>query len=765
MPSHRLRISGDTFLDSSNRQVILHGINVSGDSKLPSTPNVPSHEATHFFSGDEVQFTARPFALSEAHTHFARLRSWGFNTLRYIFTWEALEHAGPQKYDEEYIQHTISTLRVAKEYGFYVFMDPHQDVWSRFTGGSGAPMWSIYACGLDPKNFTANEASLVQNTWSNPAEYPKMVWATNYYRLAVQTIFTLFFAGRDFAPKCVIDGVNIQDYLQKHFVDACAHLARRIHEAGDLEGECVIGWESVNEPNKGYFAHPDLSKIPKEQNLRKTTTPTAWQSMLTGMGRAVEVETWDFGSFGPYKSGMQLIDPKGVSAWLDPTTWDDSTYGWKRDPAWKLGQCIWAQHGVWDPSNDTLLQPQYFLTHPQTKRPLSHKIWTDENFIHYFKRYSQSIRSIWPQSFLLLQPQPFEIPPFIKGTPEGDDPNLIFASHFYDGITLITKKWNKIWNIDVLGVLRGRYSSPAFAIKLGESSIRNCFKDQLTRLVGEGTENMGVHPSLYTEIGIPYDMDDSQAYSTGNYSSQTSAVDANFYAVEGSGAQGCTWWVYTADNSHEWGDQWNGEDLSIFSKDDLEVKMEEDGDGGVVTPGSLGKTLSVDGMSTSSSSGDKGGRKMGYRAAEAYIRPVPRAVHGRIVKYGFDLKKCVFELEVDAKEATTDVDFPTEIFLPSVHFPAPTSGGAGDDNHGAGVEGKVEVEISGGKFEIRNEGDGRRILRWWHGVGEQRIRVKGVVRKLGGNNGEGVNGEDGKDGEDEGYLEAYWRLGKGCGVM
>ena len=36
-------------------------------------------------------------------------------------------------YDEEWIQHTIGILRLAKEYGFYIFMDPHQDVVSSFS--------------------------------------------------------------------------------------------------------------------------------------------------------------------------------------------------------------------------------------------------------------------------------------------------------------------------------------------------------------------------------------------------------------------------------------------------------------------------------------------------------------------------------------------------------------------------------------------------------------------------------------------------------
>jgi len=124
----RLRIDGRTFRDADNREVTLHGINVAADAKFPAKPDIPSHIADEFFDGDNVSFVNRPFSVKDAHSHFARLRRWGYNTIRYVFTWEAIEHAGPGKYDEEWIQHTISILRVAKGFGFYIFMDPHQDV-------------------------------------------------------------------------------------------------------------------------------------------------------------------------------------------------------------------------------------------------------------------------------------------------------------------------------------------------------------------------------------------------------------------------------------------------------------------------------------------------------------------------------------------------------------------------------------------------------------------------------------------------------------
>ena len=123
-----LEIDGTRFRDIHGREITLRGINVAGDAKFPRSPDVPSHESSNFFHGDDVSFVGRPFNEEEAHLHFARLKRWGYNTIRYVFTWEAIEHEGPGKYDEAWIKHTIRILRLAKEYGFYVFMDPHQDV-------------------------------------------------------------------------------------------------------------------------------------------------------------------------------------------------------------------------------------------------------------------------------------------------------------------------------------------------------------------------------------------------------------------------------------------------------------------------------------------------------------------------------------------------------------------------------------------------------------------------------------------------------------
>lgn len=604
-------------------------------------------------------------------------------------------------------------------------------------------MWTIYACGLNPQSFAATEAALVQNTYSNPDEFPKMIWSTNYHRLAAATMFTLFFAGRDFAPKCIIDGRNIQDYLQSHFINACVHLAKRIYEAGDLENVVVMGWESMNEPNRGMTGHPDLSVIPKDQALKKGSSPTAWQTFLTGTGRACEVETWEIGGLGPYKVGTTLIDPHGEKAWL-PENYDDSKYGYKRDPGWKLGECIWAQHGVWDPATDTLLKKEYFAKNPRTGETIDYPTFTSTYFMDFFRGFRDAIRAQHKDCIMLMQYPTLELPPEVAGT-EDDDPKMAFTPHFYDGITLMTKKWNRTWNVDVVGILRGKYYHPVFAIKVGETAIRNCFRDQLATLRQEGRDRVGKHPCLLTEFGIPYDMDDKYAYQTGDYSSQSAALDANHYAVEGSLMEGAFLWLYMARNTHERGDQWNGEDLSICSLDDKPLPMSAVpraslenpraststrgvGDETSVTPSNIHKVLTTPSISSKPGDNAEAAGTPGYRAAEAFVRPAPVFVAGTITEYGFDLRSCTFNLKVDGKGARNEA--PTVVYLPEFHYPSDAA----------------DVEVSSGKWEIKMDEDGPLVQRllWWHGEGAQSLKVKGLVRKH--------NVPEGSA-EDEGYLE------------
>jgi hypothetical protein len=248
-------------------------------------------------------------------------------------------------------------------------------------------------------------------------------------------MFTLFFAGRDFAPKAMINGMNIQDYLQGCFIAAIKHLAKRIHAAGGLEDTTVIGWETFNEPHYGFVGNVKLSKLMPTQQIKVGTVPTAFQAIKLGSGVAEQVDFYYFSSLGPKKKGKQLVDPGGLKVWAPP---GDSKYGWKRSPDWKLGECLWAQHGVWDSETTELLRSDYFANTPDGD-VINDEIWMQRYFLPHVKEYIGAIRDSHKEALLLLQPPVWFIPPKINPGDFGG--RLVYSPHFYDGLTLMQKKW------------------------------------------------------------------------------------------------------------------------------------------------------------------------------------------------------------------------------------------------------------------------------------------------------------------------------------
>ncbi len=576
----------------------------------------------------------------------------------------------------------------------------------------------------------------------DPQSFPAMIWSTNYTRLACQTMFTLFYGGKDFAPLCVIDGKNIQDWLQGHYFAAIAELAKKISEAGDLFDECVIGWDSMNEPGEGLIGHEDISVIPAAQAMKKGPSPTAFQGMKLGMGEAVEVENWVIGSLGPSRKGDVVIDPKGAKAWLDADTEKDgSKWGWKRGAQWKLGTCVWALHGVWDVTTGTLNKPHYFTRNPGTDKVV--------DFVpHYWRThwmdYAKLIRKHHPEAILFIQPPVFHKPPPLPE--ELLSGRACLSPHFYDGLTLLTKHWN--WfNADAVGLLRGQYSTVIQAVRVGESAIRKSIQHQLGILKADTQEVLGEYPTLIGEIGIPYDMDGRKAYGfheggggTGDYSAQQKALDASLNGADGTNLLSWTLWTYVPDNNHQWGDLWNGEDLSIFSEHDCQAVREGlsiPGFGGLFIDGQHHPQSNASSTTSSSASLDKQPHPLlqlvspqaveeahsippeliydGARAPAAFCRPYPIATVGIPSRLDWDVKSSTFKMTVRVSpDDSSDENIMTEIYIPFVHFASDSSPESSGPQHGKAdsqMKADVEVKVSHGKTSVKGQ-----TLRWWYDV-------------------------------------------------
>jgi len=581
-------LDGPWFKDQYGRTLMLRGVNLGGSSKVPY-PSGATHIREGLFDHRNVSFVGRPFPLQDADEHFARLRSWGLTFIRLLVTWEAIEHAGPGIYDEQYLDYLVALVHKAGEHGLKLFIDPHQDAWSRMSGGDGAPGWTLELVGMDVTRIPQTGAAIVHAIAGR--DYPRMIWPTNCNKLAAATMFTLFFAGSDFAPRTKIMGEPAQEFLQRHYIAAVKQVVSR------LKGmRHVVGYDTMNEPSEGFIGWPDLNQPPSL--LRLGDTPTPFQAMLLAAGYPQQIEGWELGLLGPRSLGQQLRNEERVRLWMDGF------------PA------IWRENGVWDVGQDgepLLLRPRHFAE--IRGRPVLFR----QYLAPFLQRFAEEIRSVDPEAAI-----------FVEGPPRKAQldstlsqlAGLVAAPHWYDGLTLFTTKYRPYLALDLsTGKLqftpRGNWRS---------------FAAQLARIKSEAQDQLGPVPVLIGECGVPFNLQ-GRGSGRGGSHWQARAMDATLRALEAN-LLSYTLWNYTADNDSQHGDQWNGEDLSIFSRDRQ------------ANPSDINS---------------------GGRALEVVIRPYARAIAGRPLHMRFDYRTRRFEFEFEHDSA---VQAPTEVFVPLYQYPA-----------------------------------------------------------------------------------------------
>lgn len=616
----RFFIDGIHIRDREGRAVLFRGCNLGGDSKIPASP--PGNPLD-----SRVSFVGRPFPLEHADAHFSRLADWGFNIVRFIVTWEAVEHEGPGIYDEDYLAYVREILKKAEEYGLSVIIDPHQDVWSRWTGGDGAPRWTLEAVGIDPDKIAATGAAITLQ--DQGSAYQPMSWGLNNLRYGAATMYTLFFAGNTFAPGLHIEGVPVQDWLQDHFIDAMKHVARRIKDC-----DAVIGFGIFNEPHPGFIGLDDL-----QSHARITApsgaAPSAYDAIVSASGFTRKVGR--FSLFGKLPApGSEVLNPSG-------------------DSLFRTGfSCPWKTAGVWEVRDGipSVLRPDYFSKFPTHTGNGGTPVSFSCHFLKPFqKRFMQALMKKHKHYLFFAEGVPHgERPSWNREdreTPEGKTLPVIEAFHWYEGMTLLSKKWRRWICAD----------SEAGTPVIGPAAVKKSIRGQLARCASL-PRSEGV-PAFLGEFGIPFDLDNRASFLSGEYGKQEEALGLFYDAVDASLLH-ATIWNYSASNTHDDGDFWNTEDLSVYT----------------------------------STTGEG-------RAVRGFSRPYAPAVSGTPEKMRFDTKTGTFELFWDA------VPGDTEIFLPEHWYP----------------EGWKMIEISSG-LRVRETDNARRIILECGAQGSVRIRIR-----------------------------------------
>jgi hypothetical protein len=519
-----MKIQGEWFKDELGRTLLLRGVNLGGSSKVPYRPDGSTFESKDFYDYKDVSFVGRPFPLAEADEHFRRLRHWGLTFERFLVTWEAIEHAGPGMYDEQYLDYVRAVLEKAAEYGISVFIDPHQDVWSRWTGGDGAPAWTMEAVGMDITRMDEVGAAIVHNVHGKP--YPHMIWDTNNYKFGTCTMFTLFFGGKDFAPRCTIDGQNVQEYLQRCYINAIRTLAVKLKGLPN-----VVGYGSLNEPQCGYIEFRDIV-TDSEFRFIGEAAPGPLDSMAAASGYPRTVNRYRMKITGSKKIGRMTINPNGLRLWK---------------PGY---DCVWKEHGVWTDKGGAprVLREDYF----------SHVNGRKVSFVNdylkpFINRFAREIRTVRPGAFVFIEAIPGKEFP---GLDPHESRDIVNASHWYDVLMVYRNKFSPWFSADI------------FREKLvvGKRRVLKSFIDQFRHIKDYSRDRMNGGPTLIGEFGLMYKLYDGRAYRTGNYTKHIQALDSYYRALDAN-LLSATIWNYTADNTNERGDNWNEEDNSIFSRD------------------------------------------------------------------------------------------------------------------------------------------------------------------------------------------------------
>lgn len=627
------------FKDQRGRYLFLHGANVSGSTKYPATE-------------DPISYVGKPFPLDEADKNFRQLRDMGFNTLRLLVIWEAVEPEAQGEYDEEYLDYLEQIVAKANDYGIYLFLDMHQDFFSRFmclyyndgtdepglietmgsdhplqpplnsiVRGDGAPRWVVQHC-LPDKNVYSSEWGLPRTMVSDPRNTTDLLplfWGVNIFAsMDVNRCFAAFFAGRDVYPNYIIDGKNIQDYLQDSFANAWLQIVARVKDYPN-----VIGYDLINEPGGIYVMFTLYALLYKEAKANPSGTLSDAQ-LLAGM----DVAFAELLRRGVPKS---LVDQLKVMLLymnkLPRTAEDFALAGMPLTP---------AADDPYKPDLDAALELNVNFNRTYLQP--------------FFEKVGNAIQAEDPDAIIFIEHSlGFSDEEGIFGmlltpmlAPEGLN-QIVYAPHFYTDVYSV---WGLCPNPDPRD------------FTIDEIQLRN-YTEGILDAISYSAFSLGNPPVVLGEFGTYFNFGGPEKSMEMDYIVSAHILD-NYYKVLDEQMVNRTVWCYSPENTPADGEGWNKEDFSILGPDQQ------------------------------------------ARGDDAYSRVMPRFTSGRLISFHYNSPLDYYEprpgvptpyREFEIEMGGLETQAPTEITVPARKYPD-----------------GFYVYVSGGRCVFDNE---RHILYWY----------------------------------------------------
>jgi hypothetical protein len=642
-----------TYLkDGWGRYVYLRGVNVSGSTKVPTTT-------------DPVSYVGKPFPLEEADHYFRMLSDLGFNAIRLLVNWEGIEPYERGVYDEQYLDYIRSIVEIAARYDIYVLMDMHQDLWSRhlFVYYNDQPSYTDASGNLVQPPKGSLESMVLSLVPDDQGNYSDMIRGDGAPRWVVQAIL----------PERNMDSrywgtVRLLGELDDDTMNSLINILGRFMPAGTGSGD--MSW---------FTAFMD--RIPPEFDFAETTDVLPWTTWGINAIIGLDVQR----SFATFLAGDKIfpgreIDGTNVKDYLQDAylgAWLQ-VVGRVKDYPNVIGYDIMNEpvgifltysaaalyfqtgmdEGVRRLLDDLLgveVGPQAYdlITSLQLIPPdrstetirkwgfegadlsaiLDLNIGFDQKYLQpFYEKVGQAIQEedpgavIWFEpslnASLLLGDLGAGMMEINMRRPRGVD-QVVYSPHWYTDI------------YPMIGL-----NMPPRDFTAAEVRFRD-YGENLKDTFDKSAYSLGNIPVVFGEFGTYFNFGGIDRSVEEDYAVSANILDNYYEGFESLGLGGMIW-CFSAENDARFGDLWNKEDFSIV--------------------GPL----------------DPADNQRHPRAEEAYSRPYPRFLSGKLIDmhfysdyHYFDPDKGIvnpeheFELKFESKETSA----PTEIFVPAFQYP------------------------------------------------------------------------------------------------